>query len=145
MVDLPLIVFLLDNSHLLQVGEQQRSKTLFVNSLRSMKLWVPHPNHHGNLDPEIEGNETDNDRKQRLENIQKRKDHPICEPLRNVITDTTIHGLERHVRRVEEAYQIHQQLRTPDQTDRQENQHGDSHKEQRFRVAGLSFKLLQFF
>jgi hypothetical protein len=103
---------------------------------------MPHPNHHSNLNPEIERNQIDDKRKERFENIEKRKDNPVREPL-SVVNGSAIHGLETHVRWVQESDEIDQELGTPNQGQHPSENRGKNDKKQGLRISRLCFELLE--
>lgn len=128
----------------MQIRKQQRPESLVIDNLCTPRGRIVHPDNDSNLDPKVEWNKGHHKSKDIFANGQKRKDHPVREPLR-IILRSRVHGLEAHVGGVDKAQQVDHELGASHEREDSSQQHCERNEKVRLGVASLRFKALEFF
>lgn len=79
-----------------------------------------------------------------LSDVEERVDDPVGEPLGVVVRGRRVDRLERHVRRVDEAHEGHDELRAADHEEQDAREHGAGHKDVELIHARLLLDLHDF-
>ena len=124
-----------------QVGQHDRSNNSGINGLSSHSLRMVQPKDETGLCQVVKGDQTSQEPSHTLDNAKGGKHDPVRQPL-CIFSIVGIHRLEGHVRGVNKANQIHNQLGASEQGQKSSKEECSKTEKESFGLASLFFKLL---